>query len=90
MLYIFGTSNGTKETMRKNVDIFLKFMWNRWTEQVCNEIFETYLATHIWEKWLNIRDDYSVVTAPVILWMQLDTKCQDAICNYIIETNYKG
>lgn len=76
--------------MMKSVDIFFKFMWNRWTEQVCKEIFDEWKALHIWNVWLNIRDDYDATAAPAVLWAYLDSMCKNAICDYIIKIGYRG
>lgn len=77
--------------MRKSIDIFFKFMWNRWNEETCYAIFnECYLSEHIWTKWLNIRDDNNAIAAPAILWSELDSNCQQLICDYIKSINYTG
>ena len=87
MLYIFKQQK--EKTMRKSIDLYFKFMWNKWSYEICKDIFED-LADHIWEKWLNIKDDYDYIAAPAILWSHLDYECQEAICNYIITIGYKG
>ena len=88
--YIYpGASNGSEETMRKTIDLYFKFMWNRWSYGHSKGIFGD-LGDHLWDKWLGIRDDYDPISAAAIFWSQIDSNCQTKICEYIKTSGYKG
>lgn len=78
-----------KETMRKTIDIFFKFMWNEWDEDICIKIFG-WRAEHLWVKWTNKVDDYGFFAAPAVYWGDIDSGAQEAICDYITSIDYKG
>ena len=75
--------------MRKTIDLYFKFMWNNWSFGWCRAIFGG-RAEHLWDIWLNVKDDYDYIAAPAVYWSRIDTECQEAICKFLKTTNYQG
>ena len=76
--------------MKKSIDTYLKFMWNQWSDEVCFEIFGEDLGSWLFGKWLGLVAEYGHIGAPAVFWADIDTECQEAICNYIKISDYEG
>ena len=78
-----------EETMRKTIDIFFKFMWNEWNEDICTRIFG-WRSEGLWNVWVNTANEHGPIAAVAVYWALLDSGCKNEICNYIEEIDYKG
>ena len=64
---------------RTIVKNYFMYMWNHWDYFKAIEIFGETLGQHIWEKWVNICEDYGSIGGVAILWSQLDIECQEKL-----------
>lgn len=66
-------------TFYKNLDIFMKYLWNAFDYDECIEIFGDDLGRHIWSKWLDALS-MSSLGSPAIFFSMLDKNtCQKII-----------
>ena len=64
-----------------HIDAYMKFMYNLWTEPMCHSMFGDQLGGHIWNKWMNFREDQGIEAAIFNMWFALDHECIDKITN---------
>lgn len=60
--------------MDKNsqLDCYMFYMWNEWSEDECISIFGERLGRHIWSKWEAHCDDYTSSGAVATIYASLD------------------
>ena len=73
-------------THKQSINNYLMYMWNHWDYKTCIEIFDKILGQHIWEKWINICEDYGSTGGVAVLWSKLDGECQQKLAT--VANNY--
>lgn len=72
-------TNDNVEAAMGHINAYLKFMYNQWTEQMCKAIFGAQLSDHIWNKWVQFREDQGIEAAIFNMWFALDRKCTNKL-----------
>lgn len=82
-------SNRINEELRKNdVASFIYFMYNRWTKEVCEEMFcNNHVCpwTHLWNKYEECAKQVGTWGAPFKWFCELNEELQDILTAYIVK-----
>lgn len=82
-------SNRINEKLEKNdVASFIYFMYNRWTKEVCEEIFcNNYVCpwTHLWDKYEECAEQVGTWGALFKWFCELNEELQDMLTSYIVQ-----
>lgn len=63
----------------KVLDCYFKFMWNRWSREVCKKVFPSYIEQHLWGKWVLDCEVAGATGAAAVFYSDLDKECRDMI-----------
>lgn len=82
-------SNRINEELGKNdVASFIYFMYNRWTKEVCKEIFcDNHVCpwAHLWNKYVECAEQVGTWAAPFKWFCELNEELQDILTSYIVQ-----
>ena len=84
-----GISNTIHEVIGKNdVASYIFFMYNRWSKEMCEEIFRNNGVCsweHIWDKYEIIAEECGCWAAPFRWFCELNDELQDILTSYIVK-----
>ena len=69
-------------TKSSELDCYLYFMWNCWSEEICIKLFGKVMGKHYWSKWSLMYKKYTAYGASGPFYAELDESARAVIRNH--------